>query len=187
MRRLLGGPGWHRPHHSPILAPLRPLKRGLKPWKLTPSLPRASVSAPAMLCVPSQLPLCRDFTTPFQGRNRSLTRPRICKVYWDRAADRRRLGDPRKATSGNAELRLTNRLFQESHASHVESNLISQVRVANIGQEIDVWVLGRTRVRLRVGKTVFYETVSGADAFKSPWTGLKMVDLSCLQPTPRSA
>ncbi|KAJ7188574.1 P-loop containing nucleoside triphosphate hydrolase protein [Mycena filopes] len=36
------------------------------------------------------------------------------------------------------------------HASHVESTLLSQVRVAKIGQEIDVWVLGRTRVRLRV-------------------------------------
>ncbi|KAF8627831.1 hypothetical protein AX15_004249 [Amanita polypyramis BW_CC] len=38
----------------------------------------------------------------------------------------------------------------EIHASHVESILLSQVRVAKIGQEIDVWVLGRTRVRLRV-------------------------------------
>jgi peroxin-1 len=41
--------------------------------------------------------------------------------------------------------------FQEIHASHVEATLLSQVRVAKIGQEIDVWVLGRTRVRLRVG------------------------------------
>jgi peroxin-1 len=40
---------------------------------------------------------------------------------------------------------------QEIHASHVESTLISQVRVAKIGQEIDFWVLGRTRVRLTVG------------------------------------
>ncbi|KAH9840780.1 AAA-domain-containing protein [Rhodofomes roseus] len=38
----------------------------------------------------------------------------------------------------------------ELHASHVESTLLSQVRVAAIGQEIDIWVLGRTRVRLRV-------------------------------------
>lgn len=38
----------------------------------------------------------------------------------------------------------------EIHASHVESTLLSQVRVAKLGQEIDVWVLGRTRVRLRV-------------------------------------
>ncbi|TFK23693.1 peroxisome biogenesis factor 1 [Coprinopsis marcescibilis] len=38
----------------------------------------------------------------------------------------------------------------EIHASHVESTLLSQVRVAKIGQEIDVWVLGRTRVRLTV-------------------------------------
>lgn len=41
---------------------------------------------------------------------------------------------------------------QEIHASHVESTLLSQVRVAKVGQEIDVWVLGRTRVRLLVGK-----------------------------------
>ncbi|KAF7298025.1 putative peroxisomal biogenesis AAA ATPase pex1 [Mycena chlorophos] len=38
----------------------------------------------------------------------------------------------------------------EIHATHVESTLLSQVRVAKVGQEIDVWVLGRTRVRLRV-------------------------------------
>ncbi|KAF7315231.1 putative peroxisomal biogenesis AAA ATPase pex1 [Mycena indigotica] len=38
----------------------------------------------------------------------------------------------------------------EIHASHVESTLLSQVRVAKVDQEIDVWVLGRTRVRLRV-------------------------------------
>ncbi|PIL32676.1 transporter [Ganoderma sinense ZZ0214-1] len=38
----------------------------------------------------------------------------------------------------------------ELHASHVESTLLSQVRVAVVGQEIDVWVLGRTRVRLNV-------------------------------------
>ncbi|KAI0695674.1 AAA-domain-containing protein [Cerioporus squamosus] len=38
----------------------------------------------------------------------------------------------------------------ELHASHVESTLLSQVRVAVVGQEVDVWVLGRTRVRLNV-------------------------------------
>ncbi|GLB37363.1 putative peroxisome biogenesis factor 1, N-terminal [Lyophyllum shimeji] len=38
----------------------------------------------------------------------------------------------------------------EIHASHVESTLLSQVRVAKTGQEIDVWVMGRTRVRLKV-------------------------------------
>ncbi|KAJ6497788.1 P-loop containing nucleoside triphosphate hydrolase protein [Mycena sanguinolenta] len=36
------------------------------------------------------------------------------------------------------------------HASHVEATLLSQVRVAKMGQEMDVWVLGRTRVRLKV-------------------------------------
>ncbi|GJE90322.1 PEX-1N and AAA domain-containing protein [Phanerochaete sordida] len=38
----------------------------------------------------------------------------------------------------------------ELHAAHVEGTFLSQVRVAFIGQEIDVWVLGRTRIRLRV-------------------------------------
>ncbi|KAG2056526.1 AAA-domain-containing protein [Suillus hirtellus] len=38
----------------------------------------------------------------------------------------------------------------ELHAAHVEGTLLSQVRVANVGQEINVWVLGRTRVRLRI-------------------------------------
>lgn len=37
------------------------------------------------------------------------------------------------------------------HASHVESTLLSQVRVVKVGQEINVWVMGRTRVRLTVG------------------------------------
>ena len=36
------------------------------------------------------------------------------------------------------------------HADHVESTLLSQVRVAPPNQEVDVWVLGRTRIRLRV-------------------------------------
>ncbi|KZV74257.1 AAA-domain-containing protein [Peniophora sp. CONT] len=37
----------------------------------------------------------------------------------------------------------------ELHAEHVESTLLSQVRVASFGQELDVWVHGATRVRLR--------------------------------------
>ena len=50
--------------------------------------------------------------------------------------------------------KLARSVSQEIHASHVESTLLSQVRVAKVGQEIDVWVLGRTRVRLRVGMFV---------------------------------
>ncbi|KII85002.1 hypothetical protein PLICRDRAFT_350537 [Plicaturopsis crispa FD-325 SS-3] len=38
----------------------------------------------------------------------------------------------------------------ETHAGHLEQALLSQVRVACAGQEVDVWVLGRTRVRLRI-------------------------------------
>lgn len=44
---------------------------------------------------------------------------------------------------------------QEIHASHVESTLLSQVRVAKVGQEINVWVLGRTRVRLKIGMSYY--------------------------------
>jgi peroxin-1 len=44
--------------------------------------------------------------------------------------------------------------FQDIHASLVENTLLSHVRVANVGQEIDVWVLSRTRVRLRVGASL---------------------------------
>ncbi|KAH8109796.1 AAA-domain-containing protein [Phellopilus nigrolimitatus] len=38
----------------------------------------------------------------------------------------------------------------ELHAAYVEQNLLSQVRVASVGQEVDVWVFSRTRARLRV-------------------------------------
>lgn len=45
---------------------------------------------------------------------------------------------------------ITHVVSQELHAEHVESTLLSQVRVAPSNQEVDVWVLGRTRIRLRV-------------------------------------
>ncbi|KAH8996318.1 AAA-domain-containing protein [Lactarius akahatsu] len=48
----------------------------------------------------------------------------------------------------------------ELHADHVESTLLSQVRVAPPNQEVDVWVLGRTRIRLRVPTTVSFEPSS---------------------------
>ncbi|EJC98437.1 AAA-domain-containing protein [Fomitiporia mediterranea MF3/22] len=38
----------------------------------------------------------------------------------------------------------------ELHAAYVEQNLLSQVRAASVGQEVDVWIFGRTRARLRV-------------------------------------
>ncbi|GJJ08536.1 hypothetical protein Clacol_002754 [Clathrus columnatus] len=38
----------------------------------------------------------------------------------------------------------------ELHAGYVEENLLSQVRVACVGQEVDVWVLGRTRIRFKL-------------------------------------
>jgi hypothetical protein len=43
--------------------------------------------------------------------------------------------------------------YKEIHAGYVEDNMLAQVRTVCAGQEIDVWVLGRTRVRFRIGKT----------------------------------
>lgn len=41
----------------------------------------------------------------------------------------------------------------EQHASFLENNLLSQLRAAQKGQEINIWVLGRTKIRIRVGKS----------------------------------
>ncbi|ODO01366.1 hypothetical protein I350_06185 [Cryptococcus amylolentus CBS 6273] len=41
----------------------------------------------------------------------------------------------------------------EQHASFLEDNLLSQLRAAVKGQEIDVWVMGRTKIRIRVDDT----------------------------------
>ncbi|WVQ72931.1 hypothetical protein IAR50_002493 [Cryptococcus sp. DSM 104548] len=41
----------------------------------------------------------------------------------------------------------------EQHASFLENNLLSQLRAAVKGQEIDVWVMGRTKIRIRVDDT----------------------------------
>lgn len=40
----------------------------------------------------------------------------------------------------------------EQNANYLENNLLSQLRAAQKGQEIDVWVMGRTKIRIRVGK-----------------------------------
>lgn len=41
----------------------------------------------------------------------------------------------------------------------MEQNLLSQVRVASVGQEVNVWVFGRTRARLRIGEVLFYPLI----------------------------
>ena len=41
---------------------------------------------------------------------------------------------------------------QEQHASFLENNLLSQLRGAQKGQVLDVWVMGRTKIRIRVGQ-----------------------------------
>jgi peroxin-1 len=41
----------------------------------------------------------------------------------------------------------------EQHASFLENNLLSQLRATQKGQEINIWVLGRTKIRIRVGKS----------------------------------
>lgn len=59
-------------------------------------------------------------------------------------------------TSPQLNVCLDNVCLQELHAGYVEDNLLAQVRAACVDQEIDVWVLGRTRIRFRVGKLVGY-------------------------------
>ncbi|WVQ96774.1 hypothetical protein IAU59_003881 [Kwoniella sp. CBS 9459] len=41
----------------------------------------------------------------------------------------------------------------EQHASFLENHLLSQLRAAQKGQEIDVWVAGKTKIRIRVDDT----------------------------------
>ncbi|WVQ65961.1 uncharacterized protein L199_004139 [Kwoniella botswanensis] len=41
----------------------------------------------------------------------------------------------------------------EQHASFLEDHLLSQLRAAQKGQEIDVWVMGKTKIRIRVDET----------------------------------
>ncbi|WVR06200.1 hypothetical protein IAU60_003230 [Kwoniella sp. DSM 27419] len=41
----------------------------------------------------------------------------------------------------------------EQHASFLEDHLLSQMRAAQKGQEIDVWVAGKTKIRIRVDDT----------------------------------
>ncbi|KAH9006583.1 AAA-domain-containing protein [Lactarius hatsudake] len=65
----------------------------------------------------------------------------------------------------------------ELHADHVESTLLSQVRVAPPNQEVDVWVLGRTRIRLRVRMCI--STLS-----EIPVTGLDSVTKSSVSKGP---
>ncbi|EJT96675.1 AAA-domain-containing protein [Dacryopinax primogenitus] len=46
------------------------------------------------------------------------------------------------------------------HAEFVETNFLSQVRVAPVGQEVDVWVLGRTRIRFKIESISSKNTVA---------------------------
>ncbi|KAK8858426.1 hypothetical protein IAR55_002653 [Kwoniella newhampshirensis] len=41
----------------------------------------------------------------------------------------------------------------EQHAAFLENHLLSQLRAAQKGQELDVWVMGRTKIRIRVDDT----------------------------------
>lgn len=42
--------------------------------------------------------------------------------------------------------------LQEQHASFLENNLLGQLRAAQKGQELNVWVKGKTKLRIRVGQ-----------------------------------
>jgi peroxin-1 len=41
---------------------------------------------------------------------------------------------------------------QERHTDYLENNLLSQLRAASKGQVVNVWVMGKTKIRLRVGE-----------------------------------
>jgi hypothetical protein len=40
---------------------------------------------------------------------------------------------------------------QELHATHVEHSMLSQARVARVGQPLAIWVHGHNLVRLQIG------------------------------------
>jgi peroxin-1 len=44
---------------------------------------------------------------------------------------------------------------QERHTDYLENNLLSQLRAASKGQVVNVWVMGKTKIRLRVGKWIY--------------------------------
>lgn len=81
---------------------------------------------------------------------------------------------------------------QELHASYVEQNLLSQVRVAFVGQEVDVWVFGRTRARLLVSQSSWnqratHSFVQHADAnTQLPSSRLQSPRRPCYRQIPRS-
>jgi peroxin-1 len=52
----------------------------------------------------------------------------------------------------------------EQHASFLENNLLSQLRAAQKDQEINIWVLGRTKIRIRVGKSSCRPPLNRADS-----------------------
>lgn len=77
---------------------------------------------------------------------------------------------------------------QELHAGHVEDTLLGQVRVARVGQEIDVWVLGRTRVRLRVGASLpLFFSLCQVELMGEQFLSIRSQNptRSCLRPTPK--
>lgn len=58
---------------------------------------------------------------------------------------------------------------QEQNANYLENNLLGQLRAAQKGQEINVWVMGRTKIRIRVGECARDERLAlTADATNPP-------------------
>jgi len=147
-RLMWDGPEWHRLLLSPILMQTREKTR-LRQSRSILSMRKAldSWRATLYVCCFSRK---NHLITCHAGRDRSVVRSALCLLGWNRTSHCRRLGNHRQLAllAPSAHLSF---LFQEIHASHVESTLLSQVRVAKVGQEIDVWVLGHTRVRLLVG------------------------------------
>nr|ODO01145.1 peroxin-1 [Cryptococcus depauperatus CBS 7855] len=55
----------------------------------------------------------------------------------------------------------------EQHASFLENNLLSQLRAAQKGQEMHVWVMGTTKIRIRVDDTNPSSSVNSAVLIKA--------------------
>lgn len=49
---------------------------------------------------------------------------------------------------------------QSLHAEYLESNLLFHVRTCSVGQVLEVWLKGKSRVSMRVGKSTEHPTSS---------------------------
>jgi hypothetical protein len=56
--------------------------------------------------------------------------------------------------------------LQELHTNYLENNLLSQMRAATAGTTVNVWVLGKTKIKLKIGESYPPPNVSCTDALE---------------------